>query len=208
MKNLSLIFNAVLLVLVAVLFYFHFARGTSSAGSISGSTAPSDLKIAYVSSDSILKNYSYFKINRDKLDAKAKKMDQDLNNRAQSFRSDYEAYQRNQSSLTIGQAKVMEEDLQKKQQNLQMYQQSLTQEMQAEEGKLMTSVYSRITDFLKKYGQEKGLEMVFKFDTSSDILYGTTGLDITKDVVDGLNAQFEKEKSAPGAGKDSTAVKK
>jgi outer membrane protein len=208
MKNLSLILNGVLLLLVAVLYYFHFAKNPSPSGSVGGSVSSSDLKIAFVNSDSILKNYEYFKVGREKLEAKGKKLDQDLNNRAQSFRNDYESYQRNQGSLTMGQAKAVEEDLAKKQQNLQMYQQSLTQEMTADEAKLTQALYGRITEFLKKYGQEKGLEVVFKFDTSSDILYGSAGLDITKDVVSGLNIEYKAEKDKPGSAKDSTDTKK
>jgi outer membrane protein len=207
MKNLSLILNGVLLLLVAVLYYFHFAKPHSSGGSIAGSSTPSDVKFAYVSSDSILKNYEYFKASREKLEAKGKKLNDDLNNRAQAFRNDYESYQRNQASLTIGQAKAIEEDLTKKQQNLQMYQQSLTQEMTADETKLTQALYGRITAFLKKYGQEKDLQVVFKYDTSSDILYGSPGLDITSDVLSGLNAEYKIEKAAPGSGKDSTGSK-
>jgi outer membrane protein len=208
MKNLSLILNGVLLLLVAVLYYFHFAKNPSSSVSTGGSFTPTDLKIAFVNYDSILKNYEYFKANREKLEAKVKKLDQDLNNRAQSFRNDYESYQRNQGSLTMGQAKAIEEDLGKKQQNLQLYQQSLTQEMTADEAKLTQALYGRITEFLKKYCHETGLQVVFKFDTSSDILFGSVGLDVTKDVVNGLNIEYKSEKDAPGAGKDSTAVKK
>jgi len=113
MKNLSLILNIVLFVAVAVLYYLHFSNGKSSSTGTEIS-APKDLNIAYINSDTVLKYYDYFKVNRDKLESKGKKLDQDLRNRAQSFQNDYEAYQRNVSNLTIGQAKAVEEDLAKK----------------------------------------------------------------------------------------------
>src|SRR5258708_5457927 len=191
---------------VGVLFYLHFrtpSRSTASDPNI----APGSLTIAYINSDSVLKNYDYFKASREKLEAKSKKLDQDLRNRAQGFQSDYEAYQRNVSSLTIGQAKAVEEDLQKKQQNLQVYQQSLSQEMSNEEAKMTQELYNRITTFLKKYGKEKGLQVVLKFDPSSDLLFGNEGLDITKNVTTGLNEEYKTEKNAP-VKKDSTAAKK
>lgn len=207
MKNLSLLLNIVLFVAVAVLYYLHFSSGKStSAGA--GVSAPKDINIAYINSDSVLKYYDYFKVNRDKLESKGKKLDQDLRNRAQSFQNDYEAYQRNLSNLTIGQAKAVEEDLAKKQQNLQLYQQSLSQEMSAEEGKMTQELYKRITDYLKKYGQENGLQIVLKYDPTSDVLFGGDSLDITKQVVDGLNKEYADEKESAPAKKDSSAVKK
>src|SRR5580704_16558736 len=110
MKNVSFILNAVLLIAVGVLYYFHFSKSPSSAGSPSISL-PSTVKVAFINSDTVLKYYDYFKVNREKLEAKGKKLDQDLRNRAQSFQNDYDSYQRNVGSLTIGQAKTIEEDL-------------------------------------------------------------------------------------------------
>lgn len=207
MKNLSLLLNIVLFVAVAILYYLHFSSGKSASTGI-GVTAPKDINIAYINSDSVLKYYDYFKVNKDKLESKGKKLDQDLRNRAQSFQNDYEAYQRNLSNLTIGQAKAVEEDLAKKQQNLQLYQQSLSQEMSAEEGKMTQELYKRITDYLKKYGQENGLQIVLKYDPTSDVLFGGDSLDITKQVVDGLNKEYADEKESTPIKKDSTAAKK
>jgi outer membrane protein len=207
MKNLSLILNSVLFVAVAVLYYLHFSPKKSSPSGEEIS-APKDLNIAYINSDSVLKYYDYFKVNRDKLESKGKKLDQDLRNRAQSFQNDYEAYQRNVSNLTIGQAKAVEEDLAKKQQNLQLYQQSLSQEMSVEEGKMTQELYKRVTDHLKVYGEQNGLQIVLKYDPTSDVLFGGPGLDITKQVVEGLNKEYATEKESTPIKKDSVKSKK
>ncbi len=208
MKNLSIILNVVLIIGVGVLYYLHFAKSTRSS-SDTAAAVRGDLTIAYINSDSVLKNYDYFKVSRERLEAKGKKLDQDLRNRAQGFQGDYEAYQRNVSNLTIGQAKAVEEDLQKKQQNLQLYQQSLSQEMSSEEAKMTQDLYARITGFLKKYGKEKGLQVVLKLDTGSDLLFGGESLDITKEVTAGLNENYKAEKdAAPATKKDSAAIRK
>lgn len=207
MKNLSLILNIILFVAVAVLYYLHFSSPKSSSIGTEIS-AQKDLNIAYINSDTVLKYYDYFKVNRDKLESKGKKLDQDLRNRAQSFQNDYEAYQRNVSNLTIGQAKAVEEDLAKKQQNLQLYQQSLSQEMSVEEGKMTQELYKRVTDHLKVYGEQNGLQIVFKYDPTSDVLFGGPSLDITKQIVDGLNKEYASEKESTPVKKDSVKTKK
>ena len=135
-------------------------------------------------------------------------MDQDLRNRTVGLQNEITAYQRNVSGMTLGQARAAEEDLGKKQQNLQMYQQSLQQQLMQEEAKLNKELYDRITGFLKEYGQEKGLQVVLKFDPTSDVLYGGESLDITQDVIKGLNESYQSEKQGPGAKADSTTAKK
>ncbi|MCE2934946.1 MAG: OmpH family outer membrane protein [Cyclobacteriaceae bacterium] len=206
MKNLSLILNAVLLVAVAVLFYLQFARpGTS--GTDAGTAAPGEVKLAFINSDSVLKYYDYFKVNRDRLEDKAKKMDNEFRNRAQSLQNEFNNYQRNLSNLTIGQAKAIEQDLANKEQNLQVYRQSLAQDLSNEQTKMNDELYTKVTGFLKSYGQEKGLSVVLKFDQASDVLYAGESIDITKDVIAGLNSAYQAEKQSP-AKADSTAAKK
>ncbi|MFZ5973039.1 MAG: OmpH family outer membrane protein [Bacteroidota bacterium] len=208
MKNLSLALNAVLLVAVAVLYYLHFSGSSGPSSSSASAAGAADLKVAYINADTVLKYYDYFKVNRERLESKGKKLDQDLRTRAEALQRDIESYQRNISNLTIGQAKAIEEDLGKKQQNLRMYQESLSQELMVEESKMNQELYSKVTTFLKKFGQERGLQMVLKFDPSSDLLYGGDSLDITREVIEGLNMDFKAETSQPAPAKTDTTQKK
>ncbi len=207
MKNLSLILNGILLVAVAVLYYLHFSV-SSKSGASAANNVPSDIKIAYINSDSVLNGYDFFKATREILEAKGKKLDSDFRNRAQGLQNDYNAYQKNVGNLTIGQAKAIEEDLAKKQQNLQLYQQSLQQEVGKDEAKVTQELYKRITEYLKTYSAEQGYQLVLKFDPSSDVLYGAVPLDITKQVIVGLNDAYKLEKDSPATKPDSASSKK
>jgi outer membrane protein len=207
MKNLPLILNIVLLVAVGVLFFLHFSPKTAQP-STGGSTNPGDLKVAYIKSDTVLKYYEYLKVNKKQLEDKTQKLEQDFRNRAIGLQNEIAAYQRNVSSMTLGQVKATEEDLGKKQQNLQMYQQSLSQQLAEEEGKLNRELYDRITKYLKKYGADKGLEVVLKYDPTSDVLFAVDALDISQDVIKGLNDEYTVEKNGGPAKSDTTATKK
>lgn len=209
MKNLSLILNIVLLVAVAVLYYLHFS-GSKPKSFTSGpnDTVGLNLKIAFINADTVLKHYDYLEAQRKTLEAKTKRMDQDLQARVVGLQNEIAAYQRNRNSLTLGQDQAMQEDLGKKQQNLQLYQQSLSQQVMDDEAKLNRELYGRITEFLKNYGQERGLQVVLKFDPSSDLLYGGKALDISQDVINGLNESYKQEKENPKAKADSTVKNK
>jgi len=211
MKNASLILNVVLLIAVAVLFYLHFSSGKSSGGSYSSNGGPSNLKVAYVNQDTVLKYYDFVKINTDKLDAKLKAADQQLTNRQQSLQREVQSYRSNVNSMTIGQAQAVEQDLQQKGQNLQMFEQQLQQEMMEEQQRISSELYTKITDFLKGYGKERGIEVILKLDRGSDVLFAGDSLDISKDVVKGLNEAWKLESAkgtTPAAKTDTTKAKK
>ncbi len=206
MKNISLILNIVLLVAVAVLYYLHFS-GSKPASVSSESGIPSDIRIAYVNSDSLAIHYDYLKETRNVMEAKTKRMDQDFQKRAQGLQNEFAAYQRNVNNMTLGQVKATEEDLAKKQQNLQLYQQRLNQEVLQDEARINKELYDKVTGYLRKFGEEKGIQYILKFDNSSDVLHASNALDITADVIKGLNEEYKKSK--PGAPTtDSTSVKK
>ncbi|MBT1703643.1 OmpH family outer membrane protein [Chryseosolibacter indicus] len=208
MKNFSIGLNIILLVAVIVLYVLHFSGGkTTNTKSSSSDTSAVDLKVAYINSDTVLKYYEYLKVNKQQLEERTKKMDQDYRNRAMGLQNEIAAYQRNVKNMTYGQVQATEEDLGKKQQNLQMYQQSLAQQLMQEEAKLNKELYDRVTAFLKNYGEEKGLQLVLKYDPTSDMLYGSNVLDITKEVIDGLNDSYKKE-GAPAASATKTDTTK
>lgn len=210
MKNISWILNIVLLVAVVVLYVLRFSGGSSEHSYSGGRGSIDGLRIALVNSDTLLEHYDYLEVKRKELETKSEKMDQDYRDRAESLQQEYNNYQRNVNNLTIGQVRVIEEDLQKKQQNLRMYQQSLSQQMMEEQDKLNRELYDRVTAYLKRYGQEKGLHIVFKFDPASDVLFAGDSLDITNDVLTGLNEEYRMEGKGsirkPAA--DSAAIKK
>lgn len=201
MKPITLAVQVVLALAVAILYYLHFSGNKSKEAEIAqdetGNVLPGDLRIAFINSDTVLKYYDYFKVSRNQLEAKGKKMDTDFRNRAQSLQRDIASYQSTAGNLTINQAKTIEEDLTKKQQNLRLYQESLAQELSLEENKLNQALYGRVTDFLSRYSEEKGIHIVLKFDPSSDVLYGGKSLDITQEVIAGLNENYQKEKLQP-----------
>jgi outer membrane protein len=209
MKNLSLILNIVLLVAVGVLYYLHFSgpKAANATGSTANEAMLSDLKIAYINADTVLKHYDYLKANKQQLEAKTVKLRQDLQTRAQGLQNEFNAYQRSVNSMTIGQVKATEENLAKKQQNFQLYQQTLEQQMMQEEANLNKQLYDRITNFLKTYSAEKGLQVVLKYDVTSDVLYGGNALDISQDVINGLNESYKSEKDGTKVKGDSIAKK-
>jgi outer membrane protein len=192
-KYLLLGLNIVLLIAVAVLFYLHFANTTDIEDIESADLLDTDLSAAYINSDSLLSNYKYFNDLAGELETKRQKLEAEYQNRAQGLQREIEQFQRNVNNMTIGQGRAVEEDLMKKQQNLLQYQERLRQQLLQEEAQLNEKLYERVSQFLKTYGKENNLKLVLTYQKGSGVLYADDSLNITEQVISGLNREYETE---------------
>ena len=213
MKNLPIVLNVILIVAVIVLYILHFtgigsAGHGRSGGGISGGVNTDDFAIAYINSDSLLKNYDFFSDLESKFNEKRDKLDAEYRNRAQGLQTEIANFQQNYSNMTISQARAIEEDLQKKQQNLVLYQEQLTRQLMEEEQKMNSELFDKVSDYLKDYGMDKNLQLVLTYTKGSGVLYANDSLNITHDVIFGLNDAYKNEKagqSKKGAEKSTDA---
>lgn len=203
MKNLSIILNVVLLVAVLVLYFLHFSTQDDSENATSSDTPdPMPLSIAYINSDTLLENYEYSKVAADELENKKDELQAEYENRARGLQTEIQNFQRNAQNMTIAQARAVEEDLTKKQQNLMRYQETLTQTLVQEEAKISNELYDKVAAYLRDYGIANNFQLVLTYQKGSGVLYANDSLDITRKVVDGLNDAYTLEQQEV----DSTAA--
>ncbi len=207
MKTIPLVLNAVLIVAVAVLYYFQFSEGDSTDETENQLEKKGNYSIVYVNADSLLANYDFFKDAQKKLEEKGKKLEAEYQNRAQGLQNEVNDYQRTISNLTIGQAKAIEENLLKKQQNLRLYQESLTQELLKEESKVNKDLYDRVSYYLKEYSGNNGIELVVKYNQGSDVLFASDSLDVTRKIIEGLNKVYGAEGTESEVNTESDSAK-
>ena len=82
-----------------------------------------------------------------------------------------------------------------KEQELQVYQQNAGTALQNEEATEQEKLYDKVTAYLKKHAQEKGYKMVLTYSKGNpSVLFADSSLDISKEVIDGLNKAYQDEK--------------
>ena len=188
MKNLSLILNGILIIAVGYLYIEQFSdSGEKGEPSINKEVLAGDISIAYINSDSLLNQYSYYEEVSTQLEERRAKLQQEYTRRAEGLQKQIEDYQRTVNNLTMAQAQAVEEDLGRKRQNLLQYQETIRQELMQEESTITQELYEKVAAFLKEYGEENNLQVVLTYSAGSGLLYANEGLDITDKVVAGLN---------------------
>lgn len=224
MKNLSLVLNGVLAIAVAVLYYFQFAveqpevrKNTVDAAAVD--SVSSKLKIAYVNTDSLWDAYKLINDIQTELEAERAKAERKVEQRTallekqleqmamelQTKMADFESKGRTMNE-TLRNMKMQE--LQDLQQNAQGFsleadqeiaqlQQRLQGELLDKELKGTKQVQDNIKAFLKEYNQDYDFTYVLAYSSEAGgILLGNPALDITEDVLAGLNEIYDAEQAA------------
>lgn len=184
---------------VAAITFTSCNQQGQSSNSNSGSEATADvsitdLKIAYVLTDSVISKFDFYKEKSEEITEKGKKFESDLSSRARGFEQEVANFEQTASSMTMNQARAKQEELVRKERNLMTYRDNLMQELSADEAKLYSDVYDKVQEYLTQYAEEKELEMILSYTRGGAIWYSKKALDITDDVVAGLNKKYADEK--------------
>jgi outer membrane protein len=196
MKNSALlIYNIVLTVAVAILFYLHFKN--HAATSVATPTAAIGKKIVYVNTDSLLNNYQFYKDTQKEFENKGYRLQVDLGGRERALQNELGAIQ--QRAQTMSQAELQAADLtlKKKGSELQAYSQDQQQKLAEAQSKRVDEIYSAIRDHIKSMNNNNKYEYVLGYAKGGGILFADESVDVTKAIVEGLNSTYKAK--APAA---------
>jgi outer membrane protein len=185
--------------LIALMITSCDKKGTTTASNDHSEHAQgenvSDLKIAYVVTDSVISKFDLFKQKSEEIAQKGKKFEGELSSRAKGFEQEVANFQQTAQTMTPNQARAKEEELMKKERNLVTFRDNLMQELSKDESDLYSDVYEKVQEYLKDYAEENNIDMIYSNTRGGAIWYGKASLDITQSVIDGLNKKFAATKT-------------
>lgn len=194
--NTSIVAKSVLILSIAA----GVAACNQNKGETKTATAPTaevagKQEIVYFNQDSVVAQYEYIKDMDKRLDAKGKAAQADVQSRQQAIQREIAEYQKGAAAMSADQRAPIEQRLQRKGQEFQQYQQSAGAQVQNEQVTEQTKLYEKLLDFTKALAKEKGYKLVLTYKKGDPtVMYGDPSLDITKDVIKGLNDAYAKEK--------------
>jgi len=171
------------------------ADKSATTSTSSGSTTTAKADIVYINQDTLLSKYTYVKDMTGRLETKGKAAQVDLQSKGQAFQREVAEYQKNAGTMAADARTATEQKLQRKNQELQAYQQNAGAQVQNDQAAEQAKLYDKIAEFVKTYAKDKGYKMVLTYQKgNANMLYGDASLDITADVVKGLNDAYGKDK--------------
>ena len=103
-----------------------------------------------------------------------------------------DSYNQELTNLNNTQIQARQVALDHQQNQLQKYEQVVYEKASKEEEKYMQGVLNQINSFIEKYGKEKGYDLVLGTTQSGNIMYATDAIDITQEVIKGLNKEYQR----------------
>lgn len=197
MKSGIIIFNAILLVLIGILFYLHFstapkASATKPASVTAVAPASKNFKIAYFDADSIAASFTMVTDANAEVTRKQDAMNAEKGKMEQLYKNKLQQYQAQAKTMNQVQSEAATKDMMQLQQQIQNRTQALEQEYQDFYTRKMKDVREKIEIFLKEYNTQKGYAYIVSYEPGL-FYYRDSAYNITADVIAGLNKAYKKK---------------
>ncbi len=198
MKQGNLIFNIIIGIAVVVLYILYFTSNNTNTP-VFASTSDSSIVVdenamaVYVNGDSLLENYDYFKKAKKDFEAKTLRTENEIAAKRTALEKEFANYQQIGASMTTEQRAKVEESLMRKEQELRTFGETAANRLQEEQAKFNEQLFDKVSAYLKEHTKGKKYKIVLNFTKGSGILYANDSLDITNEVLKGLNEQYNKE---------------
>ena len=200
MKNTSLILSVISLVAVVVFGVVSLTgKNTANAEVAGGEAAEVAAKgaIVYVDLDRILMEYDMANDLRSVVETKVQNIQAEITRRGKKLENEVKTFQEklDKGLMTRSVAEAQGQKLQQQELEFNNYAAQKQQEIQEEQVVMMNQLGDAIQTFLDNYNKEKQYAMIITNSGGAPVITADPALDITEDVVAGLNEQYIKTKS-------------
>ena len=189
--------------LAAIILVLTVGKGSKKEAASEGeSTEATAAKgdIVYIDLDKILMEYDMANDLRSAVETIVQNIQAEVNRRGKKLESDVKAFQEkiDKGLMTRSTAEVQGQKLQQQEADFNNYAAQKQQEIQEEQVVMMNQLGDAIQTFLQKYNEEKQYSMILTNQGGAPVITADPALDITEDVLAGLNAEYIRNKDNKG----------
>ena len=199
MKRIAYLLSAALV--AGLLFNGCNNAATTAAPDTQADTTAAAGSIVFFNIDKVVENYDMANDLRSVVETKVNGIQAEIDRRGNKLQKDANDFQNKMDKglLTTSVANAQYQKLQQQQNDYQQYVVRKQQEMQEEQSVMLNQIMNAIAEFVQEYNVEKQYALILT--TSGDILpapvvTGSDKLDITDQILEGLNAAYVKTKAA------------
>lgn len=199
-KNIHYIISGVLTVAIAVLYVLYFMDSDKPQKSESNihndkGEIHAAVNIAYLNIDTVIQEYDMYYKFKEQLEAKTKHLESELNSKTRAWEREAADFQdKAQKGLLLrSEMQEIQQKLAMEQQNLYQLGNEMSLELAEEEQVMNRQLIYSIMEFLKQYNKQYGYKYILGTSFGGNILYANDSLDITQEVLKGLNEKYAED---------------
>lgn len=196
MKNILLIVNALLVLVVGYLLYDNISKKSSNSGGQTAQVKDSvgkRLVFAYIDIDSIQQKYELAKAVQKEIKTKENNLSGEFDRLERSYKNKIAGYQQKAATMTEAEANAARQDIETNQNQIMEKRQSMTDEFNQFVASKNMSVMKKIQDYLKEFNKNGAYSFIFSYEPAL-FYYKDSTFDITQQVLKGLNQKYSSEK--------------
>lgn len=149
--------------------------------------------IVYVDSAKLMNGYQGMIDARKDYQQKATTWKANIDTLIIEIQREIAGYEKAASKMSAKEKELAGKLIQTKQQQLADYQKAINEKASQEDNQLTTRVVQEVNAYLKDYGSGKGYKIILAATDYGNIVYAEDGLDITEQVLEGLNKKYRGE---------------
>lgn len=200
--------NIVLLIGLVVLFVLHITGVGSPSKFNPNASEPviaedGVLKIASVNSDTLLAKYQYAIDLQEELNRYKEAQEKNYQEQMTKFQNDYQNFLKTGENMTLSQQQAKETELKQRAERLSTLEQELTAKIMQKQMDSNVELLNRIFAFVREYNAaNQQFDVILrKTFVDSPTLYMNPAMDITDEIIEGLNNEYKEVKAKKKAGK-------
>lgn len=172
-------------------------KSDSTAATSSENVEAASGSIVYIDLDRILQEYDMANDLRSVVETKVQNIQAEVTRRGKKLESDVKAFQEkiDKGLMTRSVAEVQSQKLQQQEAEFNNYAATKQNEINEEQVVMMNQLADAIKTFLDKYNEEKQYAMILTNQGGAPVLTADESLNITDDVLAGLNEEYIKNKN-------------
>jgi outer membrane protein len=190
MKNLPIVLNVILFALVAHLYYLQ-SKCDKNVSVIPPASLSGGARIAYVNGDTLDAQYEWLKQQKEAITQRMSSAEKTLSNKEEALMKDASALQEKFQGGNMTQAEAEKADmaLRQRAQKLEEEKASLSKSLSEDQKKAFNDLYANVEAKLKTLSGKIGYDYILSYSRGGQILLANDSLDITKQVLELLNAK-------------------
>jgi outer membrane protein len=200
MEKFFKITTGILLIAVGVLYYLFFTSDVKKKSEPSDKNQKNQVKVdkpirlAYIDLDTIEEKYLYFKQKNNELESEKKKIEAEVESSVKRLEQDRENFLKKGQSITQNEAEQFQQQFQTRYQQLTERRESLFNTHMENQKKAFDQIQAKINSYLEEYNKKEQYQFIFSVGAGNlTVYYKDSALNITKEVLEGLNAAYQKK---------------
>lgn len=205
LNKVSIVLNVILLAAVAFLFVRIFGtppeintteakeEATEAVDSVAEEASGS--RIAYVDAEKLNEGYTFIAEKYEELEKEQMRLESQIDRKMRAAEERYRELESQAPTMTPSELEQAQIELQTMQQDIAQFQEKVASDFRKKEAATQEQFFSNIRDYLQAFNQDNKYDYILTYQIGGQVLLANDALDITEEVLAGLNQHHSETKN-------------